>query len=83
VPYLHGYHEVAPPIALIAPIARVARSTNRYTPHRSDHRMPTTERYLRPADQRVPAPVGTRPLEESYGFRQRLSHEFLKPLAIA
>ena len=41
-----------------APFARVARSTNWSTPYRGDHRMPTTERYRRPADQRVPAPGG-------------------------
>ena len=29
--YLHGYHRVAPPTALIAPIAPIARSTNRST----------------------------------------------------
>ena len=35
--YLHGYHGVVPPIALIAPFARVARSTNRSTPRQGDH----------------------------------------------
>ena len=30
--YLHGYHGVVPPMALIAPFARVTRSTNRSTP---------------------------------------------------
>jgi hypothetical protein len=30
--YLHGYHGIVPPIALIAPFARVVRSTNRSTP---------------------------------------------------
>jgi hypothetical protein len=44
---LHGYHEVAPPIALIAPFARVSRSTNRSTPHQGDSRMSTTESYRR------------------------------------
>jgi hypothetical protein len=29
--YLHGYHGAVPPIALIAPIAQMARSTNRST----------------------------------------------------
>ena len=29
--YLHGYHGVVPPMALIAPFARVTRSTNRST----------------------------------------------------
>src|SRR5262249_29679924 len=48
VRYQHGYHGVVPPIALIAPLARVARSTNRSTPYHGDHRMPATERY-RPA----------------------------------
>jgi hypothetical protein len=33
VRYLHGYHGVVPPTALIAPFARVARSTNRSTPY--------------------------------------------------
>jgi hypothetical protein len=32
--YLHGYHGVAPPITLVAPIARVSRSTNRSTAKR-------------------------------------------------
>jgi hypothetical protein len=31
---LHGYHGVAPPVTLIAPIARVSRSTNRSTAKR-------------------------------------------------
>jgi hypothetical protein len=52
-------------MALIARFARVARSTNRSTPHHSDHRMPATERYRRPADQRAPAAGGVRPPEES------------------
>jgi hypothetical protein len=43
--YLHGCHGVLPPMALIAPIARVTRSTNRSTPHQGDRRMPATERY--------------------------------------
>jgi hypothetical protein len=30
VRYLHGYHGVVPPMPLIAPFARVARSTNRF-----------------------------------------------------
>jgi hypothetical protein len=29
--YLHGYHGAVPPMALIAPSARVTRSTNRST----------------------------------------------------
>ena len=46
--YLHGYHGVVPQIALIAPLARMARSTNRSTPRHSDHGMPATERYRPP-----------------------------------
>ena len=30
--YLHGYHRAVPPMALIAPLAQVTRSTNRSTP---------------------------------------------------
>ena len=30
-----------------------------------DHRMPATERYRRPAEQRVPAPDGIMPADES------------------
>src|ERR1035438_9205177 len=44
---LHGYHGVVPPMALIAPFARVTRSTNQSTPHHSDRRMPATERRRR------------------------------------
>jgi hypothetical protein len=47
--YLHGYHGAVPPMALIAPFARVTRSTNRSTPHHGDHRMAATERYRRQA----------------------------------
>src|ERR1700693_2045124 len=65
VRYLHGYYGVVPLIALIAPFARVTRSTNRSTPYHGDHRMPATERYCRPADQRMPTPGGIRPPEES------------------
>jgi hypothetical protein len=36
-----------PLMALIAPIARVSRSTNRSMPHPGDSRMQTTERYCR------------------------------------
>jgi hypothetical protein len=43
-------------MALVAPVAPMARSTNRSTPHHGDHRMPTTERYR----CRHPAPTGTR-----------------------
>jgi hypothetical protein len=35
-------------MALIAPFARVTRSTNRSTPDHGDHRMPATERHRRP-----------------------------------
>src|SRR5580700_886096 len=45
--YLHGYHRAVPPMALIAQLARMARSTNRSTPHRGDHGLPATERYCR------------------------------------
>jgi hypothetical protein len=48
VRYLHGYHGVVPPMALIAPFARVAGSANRSTPYHGDHRLPATERYRRP-----------------------------------
>jgi hypothetical protein len=61
VRYLHGYHGAMPPMALIALFAQMARSTNRSTLYHGDHRMPATERYRRPADQRVPAPGGIRP----------------------
>jgi hypothetical protein len=37
--------EAVPPMAPIAPFARVARSTKRSTPHHGDHRMPATERH--------------------------------------
>src|SRR5580658_1596440 len=30
--YLHGYHGAVPPMALIAPLTPMARSTNRSTP---------------------------------------------------
>ena len=36
-------------MALIAPFAPMARSTNRSTPDHDDHRMPATERYRRQA----------------------------------
>ena len=36
--YLHRYHQAVPPMALIALLARVARSTNRSTPDYGDHR---------------------------------------------
>ena len=44
---LHGYYGAVPPMALIAPFARVARSTKRSMPHHGDHRMPATERHRR------------------------------------
>jgi len=44
--YLHGYQRAAPLMTLIAPFARMTRSTNRSTPHHGDHRMPATESYL-------------------------------------
>jgi hypothetical protein len=65
VRYLHGYHGVVPTKTLIAPVAPMARSTNRSTPHHGDHRMPATERYRRPEDQRVPVPDGIRPAKEN------------------
>ena len=55
--YLHGYHGTVPPMALIAPFAHVARSTNRSTSYYGEHRMPATERYRRPADQRMRRPA--------------------------
>ena len=62
----HGYQNGAVPLtALIAPFARMTRSTNWSTPDHGDHRMPVTERYCHPADQRVPAPGDVRPPEES------------------
>jgi hypothetical protein len=42
---LHTCHEVVPLMALIAPFARITRSTNRSMPDHDDHRMPATERY--------------------------------------
>ena len=44
---LHGYHGAVAPMALIAPFARMTRSTNRSTPYHGGHRMPATERYRR------------------------------------
>ena len=52
-------------MALIAPLARAPRSTNWSTPYHGDHRLPSTERYRRPADQRTPPRDGIRPPEES------------------
>ena len=43
--YLHRYHTAVPPMALIAPLARVARCMNRSTPYHGDHHMLVTERY--------------------------------------
>ena len=51
---LHGYHGVVALVTLIAPFARMTRSTNRSTPYHGGHRMPATERYRRPASRRVP-----------------------------
>jgi hypothetical protein len=53
VRYLHRYHEAVPPIALIAPLARVARSTNRSTLYHGDHRIPSQNVTAAPADQRA------------------------------
>jgi hypothetical protein len=64
-PWLHGYHGAVPLTALIAPFARMTRSTNRSTPDHGDHRMLVTERYCHPANKRVSAPSGVRPPEES------------------
>jgi hypothetical protein len=50
-----------PPIALIAPLARVPRST----PNKGDHRMPATERYHRLPISAYPPPGGIWPPEES------------------
>ena len=63
--YLHGYHGAVPLMTLIAQLARIARSTNRSMPYHGDHRMSATERYRRPAYQRMPALDGIRPAEES------------------
>ena len=63
--YLHRYHGAVPPMALIAPFAQLTRSTNRSTAYHGKHRIPVTERYRRPADQRMPAPGGIGPPEES------------------
>jgi len=45
-------------MARIALVAPMARSMNRSTPGHGGHRMPATERYRLPADQRMPAPGG-------------------------
>jgi hypothetical protein len=45
VRYLHGYHGAAPPMALTALLARVARSTNPSTIYYGHWPMPTTQRY--------------------------------------
>ena len=42
---LHTCHEVVPLMALIAPFARITRSTNRSMPDHGDHRVPATKRY--------------------------------------
>jgi hypothetical protein len=66
--YLHGYHGVVPPMALIALYARVPRSTNRSTPYRGDHRMPATERDRRP---RCASPAGSGLPRQSCGGKRR------------
>jgi hypothetical protein len=64
VRYLHRYHGVLPPMALIAPFARVTRSTNRSTLYHGHHRMPSQNvTAARPTS--APAPGGIRPPEES------------------
>jgi len=45
--WLHRWHGVVPSMALIAPFARAARSTDRSMPDHGDHRMPATERCRR------------------------------------
>jgi hypothetical protein len=52
---LHRYHEDLPPIAQIAPLARVTRSTSRSTPDHGDRQILATERYLRRTPPRGPA----------------------------
>jgi len=44
---LHGCHGAVPPMALIAQLAHIARSTSRSTPHHGDHRMSATESHRR------------------------------------
>ena len=46
--YLHGYHGVVPPMALIALVAPMARSTNRSTTCYGVWPIPTTQRHYRP-----------------------------------
>ena len=41
------------PMALIAPLARVARSANRSTLYHGDHRIPSQNVTAAPADQRA------------------------------
>jgi hypothetical protein len=64
VRYLHGYHGGVPPMALIAPFARVARSTNRSTHYHGDHRIPS-QNVTAALPISAPAPGGIRPPEES------------------
>jgi hypothetical protein len=59
-------------MALIALFARATRSTL----YHGDYRMPATERYRRPADQRVPAPGG---IKAARGEPTLLSAEPLDP----
>jgi hypothetical protein len=44
---LHGCHGAVPPMALIAQLAHIARSTSRSTPYHGDHRMSATESHRR------------------------------------
>ena len=63
VRYLHRYHGIVPPIALIALYARATRSTNRSTPYAA-----ITGCQLHNVTARsisAPAPGGVRPFEES------------------
>ena len=61
--YLHGYHGVVPPMALFAPLAQVARSTNRSTTHHSERLTSTTERYhAQRAIRRYAANINSAPI---------------------
>jgi len=52
-------------MALIAPFARVTRSTNRSTPYHGDHRLPSQNVTAARPPGAHPRPGGTRPPEES------------------
>ena len=65
--YLHGYDEVAPPITLIAPIARVGRSTNRSTAKLCPP--PVLLLYVTP-----PGAFGLRPRERIARLRREAGH---------